>query len=68
MSRQNRDIACAITWSCVLTPFSVAYAASISGRRRAFIDFVTAAKSSLATIVAIATAMTQSMAADQSQI
>ncbi len=40
MPHQNHDIACAKTWSCVLTPFSVAYTTSISGRQRALIEFL----------------------------
>ncbi len=40
MPRQNRDIACPKTWSCVLTPFSVAYTTSISGRQRTLIEFL----------------------------
>jgi len=40
MPHQNHDIACAKTWSCVLTPFSVAYTTSISGRQRALVEFL----------------------------
>src|SRR6267142_6721244 len=40
MPRRNHDIACAKTWSCVLTLFSVAYTTSISGHQRALIDFL----------------------------
>src|SRR5882672_2520494 len=40
MPRQHHDIACAKTGSCVLTPFSVAYTTSISGRQRALIEFL----------------------------
>jgi len=40
MPRRNHDIACAKTWSCVLTLFSVAYTTSISGRQRALIEFL----------------------------
>lgn len=38
MPRRNHDIACAKTWSCVLTLFSVAYTTSISGRQRALTE------------------------------
>jgi hypothetical protein len=34
MPRRHQTIACAMTGSCALSPFSVAYTTSISGRQR----------------------------------